>query len=111
MISFLEYLGVSFAWVDWIERLIGGTPLPPMALWICVVFAAIGTALLTMYTAKTAVSTAMNAAAMFVGALIGNLLLRGIHLPLDPERQAPIVFAMAGMIPAALIMLALNKPQ
>jgi H+/Cl- antiporter ClcA len=111
MIRFLEYLGVNFSWVDWVERMIGGTPLPPMALWICIIFSAIGTALLSNYTAKSSVTTAMNATSMFIGALIGNLLLRGIHLPLDPERQAPVVFALAGMIPVALLMLAINKPQ
>jgi H+/Cl- antiporter ClcA len=111
MMRFLEEMGMSFAWIEWVQSLIGGAPLPPMALWICIIFALIGTALLSNYTAKSVVTTAMNTAAMFIGALIGNLMLRGIHLPLDPERQAPVVFALAGMIPAALLMLAVNKPQ
>jgi hypothetical protein len=111
MMDFLEMWGISFGWLDWFERLLGGTPLPSMAVAICAVFAGIGTALLSNYTAKSSVTTLMNALFLFVGALIGNLLLRGITLPLDPERQAPILFAMAGMVPAALLMLAINKPQ
>jgi hypothetical protein len=111
MIDFLEWLGISFSWLDWFERLIGGAPLPSMAVAICAVFAGIGTALLGNFTAKSTVTTLINALFLFVGALIGNLLLRGIHLPLDPDRQAPILFAMAGMVPAALLMLVINKPQ
>jgi hypothetical protein len=111
MKDFLEVMGISFGWFDWFERLVGGAPLPSIAVAICVVFAGIGTVLLNNYTAKSSITTVMNGLILFVGALVGNLLLRGIELPLDPERQAPIVFAMAGMIPAALLMLAINKPQ
>jgi hypothetical protein len=105
--EFLRNLGSGGIWLGWLPNLGHFLSLPPEAFSVSAVYAALGAVILGKFTAKVgAMTLPLNYAALLAGALIANWALSGVHLPVGNDLQAPIIFAIVGMTPAAVMMMA-----
>lgn len=53
----------------------------------------------------TSFHLALSLSTMFLGAIIGNALLRGIHMPLGHELLVTATFALFGMAATGLLLI------
>lgn len=76
------------------------------------VFAAFGCLLLNAYTRSLgALATPLNFTVLFLGGLFGNLIMSGVRIPFRSEFHGPVVFALAGMILAAISLMAVVRSE
>lgn len=86
--------------------------LPSTTFSIAVIFSGAGLAILNRFTGNVGyITLPINYFALLFGALLANWCLRDIRTPFEPTLQAPIVFAIAGMTVAALVMMLVLRKQ
>jgi hypothetical protein len=111
MLEFLQNLTGSLSFLSWLPSL------PEMnvsdgAVSISAAISGAGTVVLGKFTSNIGYLTMpINYCALFIGAVMANWLLSGIHLPVDPDFQAPMIFAVAGMMITALSMMMFVKEE
>ena len=80
--------------------------LPMESLPMSVIFSIAGALILGRFTGNLGGLTyPINFSAMFIGTILSNWLLSGIKIETADAVMAPMLFSMAGMIVASLIMI------
>jgi hypothetical protein len=111
MFDFLDGLTGHLSFLHWLPSL-HGWALPPEALSISAVFSGAGAVVLSKFTSNVGfITMPINYCALFFGALASNYLLSGVHLPIDPDFQAPMVLAVGGMMVTALSLMMFMKEE
>jgi hypothetical protein len=89
-----------------------GMDLPSTAISISIILAGVGAVILNNFTGAIGFATMpMNYLALLTGALAGNWLFAGVHLPLDPRLAEPLLFAIAGMSIMGLSMMLMLRRE
>jgi hypothetical protein len=99
-------------WFWWLPDLSPWAYLPSQTVAISAVFAGAGTAILSKYTIDLGhLSIPVKYGTLFFAALLANWLLSDIHLPIDPNLQAPIIYAFIGITVASLGLMILLRRE
>ena len=111
MLDFFQGLTGHISFLGWLP----GLPdwgIGDEAFSISAVFSGAGAVVLTKFTSNIGfVTMPINYCALFVGAVTSNWLFSGVHLPVDPDFQAPMIFAVAGMMVTALSLMMFMKEE
>ena len=111
MFDFLNGFTSHMSFLNWLPSLHGWS-MPADVLSISAVFSGAGTVVLSKFTSNVGfITMPINYCALFGGALASNWLLSGVHLPIDPDFQAPMVFAVGGMMVMALSLMMLMREE
>jgi hypothetical protein len=111
MLDFLQGLTGNLTFLSWLPGL-PDLSVSDGAVSISAAISGAGTVILGKFTSNIGYLTMpVNYCALFIGAVIANWLLSGVHLPVDPDFQAPMIFAVAGMMITALSMMMLVKEE
>jgi hypothetical protein len=79
-----------------------------MAFFVSAVFSGAGALILGKFSASIGTLTLpINYIGLLIGAVMANSILAGVSVPLAGDLQAPVVFALTGMAPAGLLLMAL----
>lgn len=106
MIDFLSNLSISASWLHWLPASIGISGLPDAGLALSALFSGAGALILGKFTGHVGfITMPLNYCVLLVGAVVSNWALREVRLPIDPNLQTPMVFTLAGMTAAALMMM------
>ena len=94
-------------WSNWLPGF-GHMDLPSGTLSVSAIFSGVGAIILGKFTGDLgALTLPINYIGLFIGAILANWGLSGIHLPLAGDLQAPIIFALTGMTFTGLVMMAI----
>jgi len=108
----IDVLGSSSNWLYIVHAWLDMFGLPSTTLSIAVIFSGAGLAILNRFTGDVGyITLPVNYVALLFGSLFANSCLRGIRTPFEPTLQAPIIFAIAGMTVASLIMMFILRRQ
>ena len=111
MLNFFDGLTGHMSFLDWLPSLPdwgAGND----ALSISAICSGAGAVILTKFTSNIGfVTMPINYCALFFGAMMSNWLFSGVDIPVDPDFQAPMVLAVAGMIVTALSLMMFMKEE
>ena len=110
MEDLLSIFGSGGIWLSWVPGFGHAGDLPSGTLLVSIIFAGVGALILSKFTCDLgALTLPVNYISLLVGALLANWGLGRIHLPFAGDFQRPIIFALAGMTIAGLVMMAILR--
>ena len=111
MFDFLSGLTGSISFLGWLPGM-SWLELPREVYSISAVFSGAGAVIFSKFTSNVGfITMPINYCVLFFGALMSNWLFAGANLPIDPDFQAPMVYAVGGMMIMALSLMMFLKEQ